>query len=128
MRQHPLKLCLVLVVLLMLTLTIQPVQAGTNWKHFSANLEQALKTPNLGLQQSAMRLVIKYGDKLNVENAMTDVMNLYRHTRNEQTRELALLTIYRMNHKKAIELLEEREEVDYNSVFKEKIDNFLSVN
>lgn len=129
MKQLLPKLSAMLAVLLVLTLAIQPVNAhNTNWNHFSVNLEKALKTPNLGLQQSAMRLVIKYGNKLDVKNALSDVVALYMNHQDEQVRDLALLTIYRMDSQKAMELLDERHDIDYNSVLKEKLDKYLSKN
>lgn len=126
MRQHTFKMALTLAVLFVLTFSLQPAQADTNWNDFSANLEKALKTDNLGLQQSAMRLVIKYGDKVNVNNAMSNVLELYLFNQDKEVRELALLTIYRMDSKKAIQLLDIRSGEDFNTVFNEKLDKYLS--
>jgi hypothetical protein len=75
-----------------------------------------------------MRLVIKYGDKVDVKNAMSDIVKLYHNNQNDQIRELALLTIYRMDSKKAMQLLDVREESEYNSVMKQKLDKHLSAN
>ncbi len=126
MRQHTFKIALTLAVFFVLTFSLQPAQADTNWNDFSANLEKALKTDNLGLQQSAMRLVIKYGDKVNVNNAMSNVLELYLFNQDKEVRELALLTIYRMDSKKAIQLLDIRSGEDFNAVFNEKLDKYLS--
>jgi hypothetical protein len=65
----------------------------TNWKTYSENLVMAMKSGNLGLQTSAMQLIIQWNDKLNVENAATDLVRLYRNNKNERVRIMALVTI-----------------------------------
>jgi len=130
MHKHSLKIALTLVVLYVFAISIQPVEAKTDWKQFSANLEKALQTHNLGLQQSAMFLVIKYGDKLDVRGALSDVMKLYQTNKDAKTRELALLTIYRMDREKAMELLnkEPEEDGDFKAFINKRMDIYLSMN
>jgi hypothetical protein len=66
---------------------------NTNWKAYSDNLVMAMKSDNLGLQTSAMQLIIQWNEKLNVENAATDLVGLYRYNKNERVRIMALVTI-----------------------------------
>lgn len=128
MRQHSLKIASSLIVLFLLTFLTQPVKADTNWKHFSLNLEKALKSDNIGLQQSAMFLVIKYGNKVDVRNALTDVMKLYKNNKDEQVRELALLTIFQMDRKKALELLNKKPNQDFKAFINKRLEMYLTLN
>lgn len=70
----------------------------TNWKSFSKNLVTAIKSGNTGLQVSAMQLVIKWGDRINVSGAALDLVKLYRKHENEKVRQIALVTINAMNN------------------------------
>lgn len=70
----------------------------TDWKSFSKNLVAALKTDNTGLQVSAMQLVIKWKDRINVNDAALDLVKLYRSHKNEYVRQMALVTINTMSN------------------------------
>ncbi len=65
-----------------------------DWHKFSKNLEGAVKSENAGLQISAMQMVIKYSDKVNINNSVTSLVRVYRSNVNERIRQLALITIH----------------------------------
>lgn len=65
-----------------------------DWHNFSKNLEGAVKSENAGLQISAMQMVIKYSDKVNINNSVTNLVRVYRSDTNERVRQLALVTIH----------------------------------
>ena len=69
-----------------------------DWDAFSKNLVKALKTPNTGLQVSAMQKVITYSDKLNISDAALELVRLYRNHKDERVRQLALVTINATNN------------------------------
>lgn len=69
-----------------------------NWKAFGKNLEMALKTPNTGLQVSAMQKVIKYAGKIKVDGAVLELVKLYRNHENVKVRQMALVTINTLNN------------------------------
>ncbi|UCE05190.1 MAG: hypothetical protein JSW07_16445 [bacterium] len=78
----------------------------TDWKAFSENLCKALASSNTGLQMSAMRQIISYADSLNVNKAVFDVMRFYNDGRqDEKVRQMALMTLYKMQNKWAIGFL-----------------------
>lgn len=85
------------VTLGILVLTGMTFANDTNWKSFSKNIVIALQSENPGLQQSAMQMVIKYGDRLNVKDAVFDVMRVFRNHPNTRVRRLALITLTKMN-------------------------------
>ncbi len=65
-----------------------------DWKTFSKNLVMALNSCNEGLQVSAMQMVVKYADKVNVKKASLKLLCLYRNHKDERVRLLALVTIH----------------------------------
>ena len=74
----------------------------TDWDAFSKNLVKALKIPNEGLQISAMRQITRYAVNLNVSSAAAYVMRFYDNHENECVRQLALVTLHKMNSAWAI--------------------------
>ena len=73
-------------------------QQKVDWDMFSKNLVKALKTPNTGLQVSAMQKVITYADKLDISDAALELVRLYRNHKDERVRQLALVTINATNN------------------------------
>ena len=68
-----------------------------DWEIFSKNLVNALKSENSGLQQSAMQFVIRYGDRVQVRDALFEVVRVFRRGKNRGTRLLALAAMSKMN-------------------------------
>ncbi|MEJ2634337.1 MAG: hypothetical protein P8184_03470 [Calditrichia bacterium] len=83
----------------------QAQERKVNWDAFSKNLVMALATPNEGLQQSAMQMIIRYSDNLNVDGAIFDIVRIFRNHKNPQVRRLAMVTIYKMQHGWAMDFL-----------------------
>jgi len=104
----------------------QPAIASTNWEAFSTNIEHSLKSGNLGVQKSAMMHIIKYSDRLKVNNALDDIIELYKTADDETTREIALLAVFSLDSKTAVELLNERVQEDFDGLMKEKLNKYLS--
>ena len=63
------------------------------WNRFSANLVDALKTGEHALQNAAMRLVIEYGDRVDVDRAKFDIVRIYRDGDDEQARRMAVVAL-----------------------------------
>lgn len=68
-----------------------------DWEIFSKNLVNALQSENTGLQQSAMQLVIRHGDRLQVHDALFDVVRVFRSGKDRGVRLLALTAMSKMN-------------------------------
>ena len=66
----------------------------SDWKNFSKNLTNAVKSENIGLQISAMQMVIKYSDKVDIDNSVINLVRLYRSQKDEKIRQIALVTIH----------------------------------
>ncbi len=76
-----------------------------NWKAFSVNLTKAIKSDNPGLQQSAMQRIIRYADKLEVDNAVYDIANIFRFDKNPRVRRMAMVTLSSINSDKSMDYL-----------------------
>lgn len=73
-----------------------------NWDAFSKNLVVAIKSGHPGLQQAAMQRIIQYSDKLDVEDAVWHIAQIFRFNDNPRFRRLALVTLYKINTDKAM--------------------------
>lgn len=67
-----------------------------NWEAFSKNLVKAIRSDNPGLQHSAMQMIIRYGDHLNVKDARFDIVGIFRTDKNPKVRQLAMVTLFHM--------------------------------
>jgi hypothetical protein len=69
-----------------------------NWEAFSKNLVKALATDNEGLQLSAMGMIIRYSDRLDVDDAVFDIIRVYRLNKNHRIRILAMITLHKIQN------------------------------
>lgn len=91
------------------------------WQGFSKNLVVALKSENEGLQVAAMGMVIRYGEQVNVKNAVFDVMSVYRNHENEDMRRMALVTLGQMESKWAMDFLSRAERFEKSETLRHTI-------
>ena len=96
--------------------------ANTNWELFSKNLVKALNSDNLGLKVSAMQKVIKYKEKVDVEDAALEIVRLYRRHKDERVRQLALVTLHSMQNDWALGIVKR----DYNFENNSKIKRLMA--
>ena len=89
-----------------------------NWDSFSINLVKALSTKNDGLQQSAMGLIIRYADSLDVRDAAGDIVNIYVHSKDQNFRRLAMVTLFYTNNKWAMGVLNRSLKYEKNETLK----------
>jgi len=83
-----------------------PSMSGQQWKSYGEQLEIALASDHLGVQNAALRLVIAYSDNLNLSSeAVVDVMRLYREGSTEQVRRMAVVSLSQINSSAAIGFL-----------------------
>lgn len=93
----------------MLSASAEAAVVEAQWKRFSTNLVDALKSEHDGVQQTAMRYVIQYKDQVNVSDAAFDVMKIYRNDADDNKRRMAVVTLGNMNSDWAIAFLERSE-------------------
>jgi len=83
------------------------VAASTaQWRRFSVNLVQALKSSHDGVQATAMKFVIQYADHVDVSEAAIDVMRIYRNDSDVNRRRMAVVALGSMKSTWAIRFLE----------------------
>lgn len=68
------------------------------WEAFSKNLIRALESTNEGLQISAMRMIIRYSDNLDVKDAAFDLVRIFRNHHDQRVRRLAMVTLYHIQN------------------------------
>jgi hypothetical protein len=76
-----------------------------NWNAFSKNLVKAISSDNEGLQRSAMRLIIHHAENVNVDQAVFDLVRIYRSNKNEKVRQMVVVALYRIQNKWAMDFL-----------------------
>jgi hypothetical protein len=76
------------------------------WNKASKNMVTGLKDGNDGLKQSIMQNIIRFSDSLDVDEAVFDIMSIYRDHEDEGMRQLALIALYKMKNSWALSFLE----------------------
>ena len=76
------------------------------WKRASKNMVAGLRDGNDGLKQSIMQNIIRFSDSLDVDEAVFDIMSIYRDHEDEGMRQLALIALYKMKNSWALSFLE----------------------
>ena len=91
------------------------------WDAFSENLVVALESEYDGVKSAALGMIIRYGDQLDVENAVFDVMKIYRNHDNEKMQRMALVALGQMDNDWAIDFLERAERFEKSPVLRQTI-------
>ena len=120
------KLGYLLVLLISLSsFAFSNVNEKVDWSLFSNNLEKSLKSENLGVRLSAMQMIIRYSDKIDVSKGVYDVMREFRNNDDQNVRKLALITLYKMQNDWAIDFLKRQYRFEDNSDIKNKIERIV---
>ena len=80
----------------------------TDWDLFSSGIKMALKGSNPGVQQSAILLLIKYGEQLDIGDAVSDLIAYYHRQKDQTAKRMALLALYRIDRDEAVKLMSEQ--------------------
>ncbi|MCH8246898.1 MAG: hypothetical protein IH951_10875 [Bacteroidetes bacterium] len=84
-----------------------PALTRLEWDEFGFRLEVALGSGHRGLQNSAMRLIIAYGENFDLtESAVFDVMRLYRDGDSPRIRRMAVVALAQLDSDWAMKFLE----------------------
>ena len=108
-------------VFLSLSTVLADEPADVKWDQFSEGLVQALQSENTGLQLSAMQMVIRYGDKVDVKAARYDVMDTFLYSKDRRVRQLALVALSKINNTFDMGLLERQIGFENDPVIKNQI-------
>ena len=116
--------CLVIFALSLVVIGANPVysQENVNWLSFSKNLAANLASENTGVKQSAMQLIIKYSDKLELDDdSIFELVRVYRWEKDVKYRQMALVTLHSLKDKWAIEFIKQSYNFEYDPVLKHTI-------
>lgn len=69
-----------------------------NWDLVNKQLVHSLQSQNESMQQCAMQCVINWSDWVNVDDATFDLLRIFRFNENQKVRQMALMTLFKMNN------------------------------
>jgi hypothetical protein len=69
-----------------------------DWESYSDELVKFLRSDEDSLKILAMQRIIFHADKVNVNQEVYTIYNIYRSHKNEKVRQMALVTIYKINN------------------------------
>jgi hypothetical protein len=77
----------------------------TDWTLFNKALVRALRCDNCGARMGAIQQIAYYGSYLDVQDGLFDVVKVYRNSKNENQRILALSALAKMRDPWAMDFL-----------------------
>lgn len=89
-------LCLTVISVCFMFSNASAQERDVDWDVFGKNLVKAIQSDNEGLQRSAMCMIIRYADYINVKDAKFDIVRIFRSHKNPKVRQLAMVTLYHM--------------------------------
>ena len=89
-------LCLAVISVCFMASNASAQEREVDWEAFGKNLVKAIQSNNEGLQRSAMCMIIRYADYLDVKEAKFDIVRVFRSHKNPKVRQLAMVTLYHM--------------------------------
>ena len=76
------------------------------WDTFSDNLEKALTCGHEGVQQGALRMIILYGDYMELKRtAVFDVVRIYRNHQDDRLRRMAVVALGKIQDPWGLDML-----------------------
>ena len=95
-----------MVVIFAMSALVAAGDVDTRWDKASRNMVEGLKTGNDGLKQSILQNIIRFGDSLDVNDAIFEIMRIYRDHENEGMRQLALIALHKTHDDWAMAFLQ----------------------
>ena len=92
-----------LMLLIIDSASAQTTERNVNWDLVGKNLVVGVNSGNPGVQQAAMRLIIQYAEKLNVDDAERGMMRIYRFSDDSKMRQLALVALHKIESEYAMD-------------------------
>jgi len=85
----------------------------------------AVKSDHEGLQVSAMMMIIKHSDQIEVDQLANVIYEFYVSNENERFRQLALITLHKMNNKRLLKNLVFDIDNESNPIMRHQIETIL---
>jgi len=106
-------IALALMLMIINVASAQTNERNIDWDLVSENLVIGIETGNPGVQQAAMRLVIQYSDNLTMDDAVMEMMRIYRFNNDTKMRQLALVTLHKISSEYAMDFV--RRNLEYET-------------
>ena len=103
-----------------------PAEVEARWAVFSRNIVDALESDHEGLQQGALRMIIQYGTQIDAQEAVFDVVRLYRDHEDENVRRMAVVALGTMQDPWVMDFLERSLNYERSPVIRKQIRAALS--
>jgi len=94
---------LTLTLMIINSVSAQVPEDEYDWESISENLVVGIQSGNPGVQQACMRMIIQHPEKINVDEAINDLMHIYRFDDNTKMRQLALVTLHKIGNEYAMD-------------------------
>jgi hypothetical protein len=78
---------------------------ATEYTVLRQRIHEALRSHHTGLQESALQLVIQYGDQVTTERTVRGLKRLYRTTKDDAMRQMVVVALSSTHHAKAMRFL-----------------------
>ncbi len=124
MKKRNFVLVVAMVTVFMFTAMVNAAD-NVDWKDYSRKLVASLKSDNEGVKLSAMQQVITYADMVNVDDAIHEIVQVYRTHPDVKVRQLALTTIYKTQNPWAMDFLKRNLAYESSPVLKAQIFHIL---
>lgn len=122
MKRYIVLLVVLLVGIPMLVLAGDNAQSDqAKWDAFSKNLVNAITSENEGLRRSAMQLIIEHADKLDLNDAIFELVTIYRYHENEKVRQMAAVAIQKLDSNWARGFLKRNLKFEDSEIIKHQI-------
>ncbi|HLE57589.1 MAG TPA: hypothetical protein VJB15_10940 [Rhodothermia bacterium] len=105
MRKSLLTTVLALISVLLSSAGVKAQNYETDWALFSKALINAVESGNHGAKLGAIQQIAIYGSRLNVNPTVFDIVRVYRNSKVENERILALSALARMRNQWAMDFL-----------------------
>ena len=113
-------LFIIVTVSLMLTCSFAGGEKS-KWDRFSDNMKLALNKENPGVNLAALKLIIRFSDKLTDSEHFSNVANVFIESDNLEIRKTALIALYKLDPDKAVEFFSVHNELEENKDIQEKM-------
>ena len=108
MKKYSFTIYLSALALMLMAITSAPAQTtegNYDWELISENLVAGIHSENPGVQKAAMLLVIHHADNLDMDDAELDMMKIYRFSDDTKMRQLALVTLHKIESEYAMDFV-----------------------
>lgn len=95
--------------------------SAVDWSAYSSRLVEGIRSSNVGIRQSALRLSIQYAGLVDVTPALLDVMRIYRDNDDERVRHLAVVALASTGNELALGYLKLSEDFESSPAIKRTI-------